>query len=138
MFIILIFLRRKKTRFWFIKPNILNKFQSKCLSLIKMWSMVKTIDTVIKQGWSWWENNEKQLTSSTSHFKIVHFYLFWRCPATFVKQFSVDNSWNQLNSWIKSSLWWKKKTKQFLWCTKLQGYMGECLRSGIDVKVCWL
>ena len=41
---------------------------------------------------------------STPPFKTVIFDLFWPCPATFGKQFSEENSWNQLNNWKISSL----------------------------------
>ena len=47
--------------------------------------------------------NEKLLKSSTPPFKMVIFYLFLPCPATFRIQFS-ENSWNQLNNREKKSM----------------------------------
>jgi len=44
---------------------------------------------------------EKKLKPSTPPFKMVIFDLFWPCPATFGKQFSAENSWNQLINWRK-------------------------------------
>ena len=47
--------------------------------------------------------NEKLLKSSTPPFKMVIFYLFLPCPATFRIQFS-ENNWNQLNNREKKSM----------------------------------
>ena len=43
-------------------------------------------------------------------FKMVIFYLFWPCPAAFGKQFSEENSWNQLIKWKKYHPWKHDRT----------------------------
>jgi hypothetical protein len=62
--------------------------------------------TSLLKHFTWLENkitdiNEKKLKPFTPPFNIIIFYLFWRCPATYRKQFSEENSRDQLNNWKK-------------------------------------
>jgi hypothetical protein len=57
--------------------------------------------TCYLQEWYWLENQWKIADAITPPFKMVIFCLFWQCPTTFGKQFSEENSWNQLDNWKK-------------------------------------
>ena len=61
---------------------------------------------IISQGWSWLENkitesNEKIAETIYTPFHNGHVYLFWPCAATCGKQFSEENSCNQITNCTK-------------------------------------
>jgi hypothetical protein len=59
---------------------------------------------IISQGWSWLENKITESNDNIAEtiyipFHNGHFYLFWPCAATCGKQFSEENSCNQISNW---------------------------------------
>ena len=72
------------------------------LPLIRHWF-------AIRDEWSWLENKITEI-NIIKKYSWNHLYplskwlfdLFWPCPAPFGKQFSEENSWNQLNNWKKT------------------------------------
>ena len=74
--------------------------------------------------------------------KMVIFYLFWQCAATFEKQFSEVKSWNHLNNWKKSSLIYLslfvisgiRVAQTFVFCVVLCGILYSMVTLGTKEK----